>query len=482
MKLVPHQYPTAALIGRTNVGKSTIFNCLTDSRKALISTLAGTTRDRRFGECEWDGKKVIVTDTAGIDAHTEELIDIESIKQTRQAMAEADMLLFVVDGKEGLLAADKQLAREIRKTGKPVILIINKVDSDKYFRQISEFYKLGFKEVYPISAKSGSGTGDLCDSIMAEASKHLSSLPDNQTTSEPDNHLPEIKIAIVGKPNVGKSSLLNAILGEQRAIVSSLPHTTRESQDITIEWDLGKKLKKQEIKKLADQNATASNPKPSIYNLTFIDTAGIIKKRKISDSLQKDSIYQSLNSIRKCDIALLVIDASEPITMQDKNISHAITEESKSVIFIVNKWDTIKDKAEKSDKEFRNFLQGNFGFLTWAPIVFTSAINETKPRRMVDLIIEMFEAQHQTITPEQMKAFLHHLVEKRPPQKAGGTKIPFISAIEQISEAPLTFEVFVDDPLNLSFPYRRYISNELRDYFDFMGCGIKLKFTETVKK
>lgn len=508
MKTIAQKYPIVALIGRTNVGKSTIFNCLTHSRKALVSKIPGTTRDRRYSECDWDGQMIVLTDTAGIDANTEQLIDRESVKQTRVAMQEADVILFVVDGREGLLLPDKDFAKEIKKTGKPTILVVNKVDSEKYFRQIAEFYKLGFKEVFPLSAKSGSGTGDMLDAVIRiinekipqkkivaeynvgnEDTKDDTDDDDSIETIHDASRLPEIKISIVGKPNVGKSSLLNSILGEQRAIVSPVPHTTRESQDVTVEWLSDNKIKMQKTKKQLTRNLenlpegeTESKPTPSNYLLTFVDTAGIIKRRKIHDALQKDSIFQSLTSIRRSDIVLLVIDASEPITTQDKNISHAILDEDKSVIFVVNKWDTIKNKTTDSDKEYIRFLHGDFPYLTWVPIVFTSAIKEEKPTRLVDLIIEMYNSQHQTITQAHLDKFLKHLVRKRLPQKSGGTEPPFIYKIKQLSSAPLVFEIVTDQVLNISFSYQRYIQNELRKYFDFIGCGIKIRITNNSDK
>ena len=452
MKKIIQPYPLVTIIGRTNVGKSTIFNRLTENKKAIVSAIPGTTRDQRFGNCFWQGRNILLSDTAGLDVESAEEIDIQSIKKAKEAAEKTDVILFTVDVKAGILPQDKEYAKMIKATGKPVIVVVNKVDSNRKLEEVNDFYKLGFKKVFAISAKTGAGTGDLLDEIMEE----VKDIPEKAKAIDlsPEN---EIRIAIIGKPNVGKSSLINKIIGEERAIVSSIPHTTRDSQDITIEYKDSKDIK---------------------YYLTFIDTAGIIKKRKINDKLQEQSIEQSLEMIRRCNVVLLVIDAGQEITMQDKNLAREILENNKSLIFVVNKWDLVQDKTTHSDKEYKLFLHRHFPYLTWAPIVFTSAKTGFKVERLIQVATEIYHNQYKQIPDAELAEFLRYIVRKQSPKKTKGTKPPFIHAIKQAGTNPLTFELIAEDADNIHFSYRRFIQNQLRKRYNFMGCGIKLRKTE----
>lgn len=452
MKKIIQPYPLVTIIGRTNVGKSTIFNRLTENKKAIVSPVPGTTRDQRFGACFWQGRNILLSDTAGLDVESSEEIDIQSIQKAKEAAEKTDVILFVVDVRDGLLPQDKDYANMIKATKKPVIVVVNKVDSNSRLEEVNEFYKLGFKKVFAISAKTGAGTGDLLDEVMEE----VKDIPEKEKAPDvsPEN---EIRIAIIGKPNVGKSSLINKIIGEDRAIVSSIPHTTRDSQDITIEYKDDKDIK---------------------YYLTFIDTAGIIKKRKINDKLQEQSIEQSLEMIRKSNLVLLVIDAGKEITMQDKNLAREILENNKSLIFVVNKWDLVADKTTHSDKEYTQFLHKHFPYLTWAPVIFTSAKTGFKIERLIHVVTEIYHNQYKQIPQEELDEFLKYLVKKQSPKKTKGTERPFIHQIKQVGTNPLTFEIVSDQVDNIHFSYRRYIQNQLRKRYDFMGCGIKLRQSE----
>ena len=452
MKKIIQPYPLVTIIGRTNVGKSTIFNRLTENKKAIVSAIPGTTRDQRFGTCFWQGRNVLLSDTAGLDVESDEEIDIKSIKKAEEAAEKTDLILFVVDVRAGILPQDKKYAKMIKATKKPVIVVVNKVDSNSRLDEVNEFYKLGFKKVFAISAKTGAGTGDLLDGVKGE----VKDIPEKEKNIEisPEN---EIRIAIIGKPNVGKSSLINKIIGEERAIVSSIPHTTRDSQDITIEYKSDKGMK---------------------YYLTFIDTAGIIKKRKINDKLQEQSIDQSLEMIRKSNLVLLVIDAGQDITMQDKNLAREILENNKSLIFVVNKWDLVPEKTTHSDKEYTQFLKKHFPYLTWAPVVFTSAKTGFKVERLINVATEIYHNQYKQIPQSELNEFLKYIVKKQSPKKTKGTKPPFIHEIRQVGTNPLTFELIAEDAENIHFSYRRFIQNQLRKRYDFMGCGIKLRKTE----
>jgi len=448
--------PTVTLIGRTNVGKSTIFNRLTETGAAIISDLPGTTRDLRYGECLWRGEKFLLTDTAGLDVESEAAIDKESVKFAKQAIKHSKLIIFVVDARDGLLPQDKEYAKLLKKSGKNVVLAINKADGQKQMQQIAEFEKLGFKKSFAVSAKTGAGLGDLLDYVY----DHLGLEKKTQVAENAHSRLADnqIKISIIGKPNVGKSSLFNQILGEKRAIVSPVPHTTRESQDLTIQYQQD----------------------DSEYELTFIDTAGIIKKRKIQKGLQEQSIDQSLASIKRSDLCILVIDAGEEITQQDKNLAREILEQNKSLIFVVNKWDLLKDKTTHSDKEYIEYLHRSFPYLTWAPVVFTSAKTGFRVERLLREILEIYHKQGIQIEQTELDEFLKYIIKKQAPRKTKGTKAPYIHKIKQIKNNPLTFEILADGADNIHFSYRRFITNKLRDKFELWGVGIKLVLTEKV--
>lgn len=443
-------YTKIALIGRTNVGKSTLFNKLTGKKQALTSDIPGTTRDYRYGDCLWHGKTITLIDSAGMDVESDKIIDIESVKNVNKAIKESEIVLFIVDALSGIMSADREILKQLRRSQKPIILVVNKVDSQKNMDTAITFYKLGIPDVYFVSSRSGAGTGDLLDAILMKLSETLKPEPLEETG------VTKINIALLGKPNVGKSSLLNKLVGEEKAIVSPVPHTTRDSQDLTIPYEKdGQK-----------------------YALTFVDTAGMIKHRKIANELQEMSIEQSFDSLKRSDIALLLIDASTDISVQDKNISREILENNKSLIFVVNKWDLYPNKEMGSDKKFTLYLHRNFPYLTWAPIVFISAKTGFKVNHLIDIILDIHKSQHQTITQNQLDDFRKFLVRKQPPRQAKGTKPPYIHKVKQISQTPLTFEIVANGAKNIHFAYRRYIANELRDRYNFRGCGIKLRLTE----
>ncbi|MBT4723159.1 ribosome biogenesis GTPase Der [Candidatus Falkowbacteria bacterium] len=446
-----------SLIGRTNVGKSTLFNKLTEKKAALISNVAGTTRDRRFGEVLWRGETFVISDTAGLDVESEAEIDIESIKKAKQALKESALVLFVVEAGDGLMPQDKEFNKLIKKQNKNIVLVVNKVDNPTRLNQIGEFEKLGIKNSFAVSAKTGAGLGDLLDYVYDNLKLDKKEKEEAKLTQEEKDLIAnEIKIAILGKPNVGKSSLINSIIGKDEVIVSPIAHTTRESQDLTIEY-------KKEDKK---------------YRLTFIDTAGMIKKRKISDKFQEQSIEQSLGSLAYSDLALLVIDADKEITAQDKNIAKEILERSKSLMFIVNKWDLVKDKDTHSDKVYIEFLHRSFPYLTWAPVIFTSAKTGFRVARLIDEVLEINDNQTKKISEQELAEFKRFIIRKQSPKKTKGTKPPFIHIIRQIKTKPQTFEIIADTADNIHFSYRRFITNQLREKYGLWGCGVKLVLTE----
>lgn len=443
--------PKITLIGRTNVGKSTIFNRLTEEKGAIVSKIAGTTRDRKFGECRWDGRSFMLVDTAGLDASTVQKIDQEAIRAAKQVAKDSNLNILVVDGKQGLLPQDKEYAKMLRQLKVPFFLVVNKVDGPKQMSEVNEFHSLGIKDWEMISAVTGAGTGDLLDKIFK--------ILKTKAPKTKESTIKKINIAIIGKPNVGKSSLLNKIAGEERSIVSNIAHTTRDSQDFAIESQYeGEKV-----------------------FLNFIDTAGIRKKRKIDNAIEEESVEQSLSAIRRADLALLMIDANEEITMQDKNISREILERNQSVIFVVNKWDLVKDKDVHSDKKFIDHVYAHFPYLTWAPVVFLSAKTGFKINRLVDLIFEVYTKQYLKIAQPELNDFLKYIIKRQSPRKTKGTKPPFIHQIRQIDVAPQTFEIITNQPENIHFSYLRFIKNNLRDRYGLIGVGIKLVITDVAK-
>ncbi|HQA64098.1 MAG TPA: ribosome biogenesis GTPase Der, partial [bacterium] len=353
-----HLLPQIAIIGRANVGKSTLFNRLIEQNKALVSKIAGTTRDRNIATAEWRGRRFQVIDTGGLDINKKnpDQISQEIIKQSQQAINKANLILFVVDAKSGIIASDSELAKALVKNKQKdkTILVVNKADSLRWRQPSAEMYKLNLGQPNMLSAANGSGVGDLLDLIVSRlpADKKIK-------TEQPNN---EIKVAIVGKPNVGKSSLLNSILGEERVMVTDIAHTTRESHDTEFIYKKNK--------------------------FTLIDTAGISRDNKLKNkSLEKKSIDRSLETIAKADIVLLVTEVQKNISTQDKKITQAILENSKSVIIVANKWDLIPDKDEKTINRYIDYYQANFPYLWWAPIIFVSAKENLRTKKILDLIL-----------------------------------------------------------------------------------------------
>jgi len=452
MRRIIEHYPLVALIGRTNVGKSTLFNRLIGDKKALVSSIAGTTRDQRVGICNWQNDNIQLCDTAGLDVSLEAEIDKQSIKKAQEMAQKAALILFIVDVRDGVLPQDKEYAQKLKKLKKKVFLVVNKVDSNKQLAEANDFYRLGFKDVFIISSKTGAGTGDLLDAITAQFKKK-----EMAAITEVEDKDREIKIAIIGKPNVGKSSLINKIIGEERAIVSSIPHTTRDSQDITVEH----------IDEADDS-----------YNLTFIDTAGIIKQRKINDRLKEQSIEQSYEMIRRSDLVLLVIDGAEEVTVQDKSLAGEILENNKSLIFVVNKWDLIPDKDTHSDKKYIDFLHKHFPYLTWAPVIFVSAKTGFKVDRLVKMVLEIYRNQNLIIPQESVDELFKKILRKQTPKVAMGAQLPRIDKLEQLKTNPQTFALTAKHIKNIHFSYRRFIQNQIREKYKLAGCGIKLKLIE----
>jgi len=467
--------PQVVIVGRANVGKSTLFNRLIEKNKALVSAVSGTTRDRNIDVVEWRDKTFTLIDTGGldIDKTIENKIATGIIKQAEKGISQADLILFLIDIKTGLLVTDKQLARQLikRKLKPKIILVANKADSLKWRSRAAELYQLGLGEPQLVSAITGSGVGDLLDVIVEKlpAQPQLSASARQPRRDGPVTNYPPrlaslgetgqlpIKVAIVGKPNVGKSSLLNSILGEERVIVTDIPHTTRESHDTAF-----------------------------IYkdkNFILIDTAGLRKRGKITPhSLEKKSVEKSSRTITGADVVLLVTEAQKTIDSQDKKITQEILAAGKSLIIVVNKWDLIPNKDTNTINRFVKYYQGQLPYLWWAPLIFISALEDQRTKKILDLILDIEESKNIEISNSQLARFLKSKIKQHRPSRGQGLKNPYIYSIEQAGKNPPRFYIYVNDPKILHFSYIRFLQNNLREQFKIIGTPIQVEVRKWEKE
>ena len=427
--------PIVAVVGRPNVGKSTLFNRLAGERISIVQDTPGVTRDRIYADVEWTGRKFTLIDTGGMEIGTEDIIAKQILQQAEIAIETADVILFVTDAKTGVTDDDKQVANMLRRTKKPVVLAVNKVDNiKKDAMDIYEFYELGIGEPMAISAGQALGLGDMLDEVIAH-------FPE-QTQSEQEEEA--IKVAIIGKPNVGKSSLINKILKEDRLIVSNIPGTTRDAIDSPIEIDGQKYI--------------------------FIDTAGMRRKSKIKEEIERFSIIRAVAAVERCDVAILVIDANEGITDQDTKIAGIAHERGRAAIVAVNKWDSI----EKNDKTMNQYLKdiGNeLAYMPYAPKVFISALTGQRINRMLELIQTVYQNHALRISTGLLNDVLIEATAMQQPPADKGRQLK-LYYMTQVSVKPPTFVIFVNDRELFHFSYRRYIENQLREAFGFVGTPI----------
>lgn len=462
-KIVDQNLPTVALVGRVNVGKSTLFNRIIEEQRALVSQIPGTTRTRNMGMAQWRGKTFRLIDTGGLTFDDSVPLENEIIAQTEIALTEADLVVFVTDIQEGLLPQEKELARRLLKRikNKKIILAANKADNISFFarQHDRDWLKLGLGPPLPVSATNGTNVGDLLDQIFKELGKGGGPRPKALKKFSP------IRVALMGRPNVGKSSLFNKLIGEESVIVSPLPHTTREPHDTLVEIKI---QDESEAKKEAEE----------ISRILFIDTAGIRRKAKVSGELEKLGIQKSIATITKSDIVLLVLDASESITDQDQQLAGLLREHTRSVIIIINKWDL----AEENSDEFRNNIKkdiyAHFPHLRFAPIIFTSAASGYRVHQIFPLIKEAWEARQIVLPDEVLTDFIKRTVKKHLPTRGKGVRHPKIVGMTQLGYNPPMFEIKVKAGTSIHISYVHFIENRLREEFGFFASPIVMKLSK----
>ncbi|HYP20383.1 MAG TPA: ribosome biogenesis GTPase Der [Chloroflexia bacterium] len=451
--------PVVAIVGRPNVGKSSFFNRLIGEQVAIVEDQPGTTRDRIYGVTEWNGVEFTVIDTGGMvmgeaaepgtgpqGEVTEEDILTRTREQAEAAIEEADVIIFMVDAKTGLTATDSEISEVLRTSHKPVILAANKADSEERRLNSVEFYELGLGDPIPMSSKHSINTGDLLDKVVE-------AFPSQEQVEAEDDEM--IRVAIVGRPNVGKSRLLNAILGHERVIVSDMPGTTRDAIDTIFEY-------------------TEEGDEPSTHEVTLIDTAGIRRRGRIEPGIERYSVIRTLRAIQRADVTLLVIDATEGITAQDTHIAGYVLEESKGMILVVNKWDLV-EKDSNTIYEYTAHLRQELNFMPYVPFVFISAKFGQRVTKVLPMALKVSTERAKRINTGQLNKLVKEAVEAHPPPSKPGKWVKFYYAT-QADIRPPTFVFFTNDADAVHFSYKRYLENQLRGAFGFEGTPIKLIF------
>ena len=433
-----------AVVGRPNVGKSTIFNKLTGTKISIVEDTPGVTRDRIFGEVEWLNKYFTIIDTGGIEPESDDIILSQMRNQAMLAVDMAHVILFVVDGKSGLTAADKEVADILRRTKKPVLLVVNKIDSKSQFDNVYDFYELGLGNPIAISGANSMGLGDLLDEVVEN-------FPEGMNTEYDED---VIRVAITGKPNAGKSSILNNILGEKRVIVSPIAGTTRDAIDTYFEKDDNKFL--------------------------LIDTAGIRRRSKVYENVERFSVIRSMSAVDRADVVLIVIDATEGVTEQDTKIAGIAHDEGKACIFVVNKWDLIK-KDNKTMGNFRMSVREKFPFMTYAPILFVSAVSNQRIGKILETVIQVSAEQNKRVTTSVLNQVIGEAIMLNQPPSDKGRRLKIYYGT-QTGVKPPTFNLFINDKELTHFSYTRYLENRLRENFGFEGTSIKIEYSQKKKK
>lgn len=427
--------PVVAIVGRPNVGKSTIFNRIIGERLAIVEDKPGVTRDRIYGSAEWMGHKLSVIDTGGIELAEDQIL--KSVKlQAEIAIEEADVIVFMVDAKAGVTASDEEVAQLLYRSAKPVVLAANKVDNDKRQEDVYEFYSLGFGDPVPMSGAHGVGIGDLMDRVIELLPEKTEEAYDEDT----------IRVALIGRPNVGKSSLVNAILGEERVIVSDVAGTTRDAIDTPFEKD-GQKY-------------------------VIIDTAGMRKRGKVWENTEKWSVMRAMQAIERSDVVLVVINGEEGIIEQDKHIAGYAHEAGRAAIFVVNKWDAV-EKDDKTMQQFTQKIRDHFLFMSYAPVVFLSALTKQRLQKLLPVVGQVAESHSMRVPTPVLNDVISDAVAINPPPTDKGRRMK-LNYATQVAVKPPTFVLFVNEPELMHFSYERYLENKLRAAFTFEGTPIRL--------
>lgn len=428
--------PVVAIVGRPNVGKSTLFNRIAGERIAIVEDTPGVTRDRLYAHGEWLGKNFSMIDTGGIEMSDQPLLT-QIRQQAEIAIEEADVIIMVVNVENGVTDADEQVAQILYRSNKPVVLAVNKVDNPERRLDVYDFYQLGLGEPYPVSSVHGVGLGDMLDAVI-----------ENFAEKDAEEEDDRIRFSFIGRPNVGKSSLVNAILGENRVIVSDIAGTTRDAINTQFTAKDGREF-------------------------TMVDTAGIKKKGKLYENTERYALMRSMRAIDDSDVVLVVLNAEEGIRELDKHIAGYAHEAGRAVIIVVNKWDTIPDRDQRTMTDFTNLIRHEFQYLSYAPIVFVSAKTKQRLSRLPEMIEEAYDHQHRRIQSAVLNDVLMDALAANPTPSSNGRRLRVYYAT-QVAVAPPTFVIFVNDPDLMHFSYARYLENRIRAAFDFTGTPIRL--------
>jgi GTP-binding protein len=428
-----------AIVGRPNVGKSTLFNRIIGQRDAIVDDMPGVTRDRNYAETEWAGKRFTLVDTGGFVPASEDIIEAAIREQAQIAIEEADVVLFCVDGKAGRVPADADIADVLRKARKKVVLVVNKVDGDSATGQLADFYALGLGEPVPVSALVGRRAGDLLDVVTKD-------IP----STEGESTDPRLKIAIIGKPNVGKSSFVNRLLQEDRHIVTPIPGTTRDAVDAILKH-FGEEI-------------------------LLVDTAGLRRKSKIKESVEFFSAVRTLKSIERCDVAVVLLDATQGLEHQDLRIIETAIERKRAVVIAVNKWDLV-EKDDRTARAYEKALQEKLRMYDFIPIMFVSALTGQRVFKILDLVKKVDAEQNKRITTSELNETLGADVKAIPPRSRSGKEIK-IKYISQVKSKPPVFAFFCNEPKLIDDTYRRYLTNKIRDHYVFSGVPVLLSFKQ----
>ncbi|MFT4702490.1 MAG: GTP-binding protein [Bradymonadia bacterium] len=436
--------PLIAIVGRPNVGKSRLFNRMTGSRFAIVEDMPGVTRDRQYGEGNWDGRAYAVVDTGGFEPDSDDILLSQMRSQAQLAIDEADIILHLVDAHSGMVPADGEIAQMLRQTRKPVYTVVNKVDGPKHDNLVHEFYALGVSELFPLSAEHGLGYSDLLDDVYTW-------LPPIPPRAEDDH---TIRIAVVGKPNAGKSTLINHLLGYKRLLTSDVPGTTRDSVNTHLVVDG--------------------------QNYLIIDTAGVRRKRGISENVERYSVVQAFKAMDRADVVIHMFDANEGVTSQDQRIAGLANTKGRGLVLLLNKWDTIKKDHKTAELEIQK-LRDNLKFAKNAPVVTTSALTGQRVHRILGEVNNVYAEYTKRVSTGQLNRFLEDATRRNPPKSKGHQRLKIFYA-SQVATRPPTFMFAVNNPELVHFSYERYLANALRDTFGFAGVPVKMFFRGRGKK